>query len=221
MNIRSFFSYLDALTSPEAVGWLLTFFIIVLFIVNVFYIFSKRKKSFFLTGAIIVFESAFLVRAVGICLSVTDVICLIVLSVGADMAFSFLPKIKCVFRLIKKRTKRSVTVDFKSFIPVTEKDKVSDEIAKNSVDRVNPVTVYQSTQPNEEKDFLPETDYSHVKNIIEKLSYYNLNGQEKKSVNDLKIQVARVENGDNSPLLKERISEGLGVLLKIMAKYNV
>ena len=221
MNIRSFLIFLDALTSPTAVAWLFASFIVILFSINAFYIFSKRKKSFFLTGTIIVFESAFLVRAIGISLSVTDAICLIVLSVGADMVFSFLPKIKCVFRVIKKKTKRSVTIDFKSFIPISESDKESQEEKVDVIDNQMPKTVYRAVQPPAEKDYLPETDYTHVKNIIEKISFYNLNGQERKSVNDLKLQVAKVENGDNSPLLKERISEGLGALLKIMAKYNV
>ncbi len=66
-----------------------------------------------------------------------------------------------------------------------------------------------------------DADYSHVKNIIERLSFYELNAQEKKLVGELNTYVNRAENGEDTFSLKEKISDGLGGLLKIMAKYNL
>ncbi len=63
-----------------------------------------------------------------------------------------------------------------------------------------------------------EPNYSHVKNVLERLGFYNLNSQEKRQVEDLKHNLILAENGTDK---QEKINEGLGILLKIMAKYKV
>ena len=67
----------------------------------------------------------------------------------------------------------------------------------------------------------PELDFTHVKNIIERLNYYNLNSTEKRQVKDLKFAVSRAESGDALPETQSEINDGLGAVLKIMAKYGV
>ena len=66
-----------------------------------------------------------------------------------------------------------------------------------------------------------ELDFSHVKNILERLDYYSLSGGDKKTVNDLENSLTLAEKGDQSSENKSRINDGLGALLKIMSKYGV
>lgn len=66
-----------------------------------------------------------------------------------------------------------------------------------------------------------EIDFTHVKNVIERLNYYNLGPTDKRTVNDLANNVSQAENGEFTPELKEKINDGLGALLKIMSKYGV
>lgn len=218
MDINSFFLVLNNLTSGVAVFWIFVSSMIVLLFLNAFYVIKKRKKSITVSVAVIVFEGAILVRAVGVSLSVTDLISILTLSVFSDMIFSFAVKVSEIFKAIKKRVRRKITVDLKSFIPVDK------EVIKKDIRAEKPVVSVNTSEnaPDRAKeDYLPKTDYSHVRSIIEKLSFYQLNAQERKSVNDLKTSVISAENGDDSAVMKERISEGLGGLLKIMAKYNV
>lgn len=66
-----------------------------------------------------------------------------------------------------------------------------------------------------------EIDFSHVKNVISRLEYFPLGASDKKQIKDLQTLVCSAENGDYTPDLKSRINDGLGSLLKIMAKYGV
>lgn len=66
-----------------------------------------------------------------------------------------------------------------------------------------------------------EIDFSHVKNIIERLKYYNLNTSEKKQIKDLLFDVREAECGNDTEEKKNSINERLGGLLKIMSKYHV
>lgn len=65
-----------------------------------------------------------------------------------------------------------------------------------------------------------EIDFSHVKNIISRLNYFGLSAADKRLLGDLEISVAEAEKGDCGRELKQKINEGLGALLKIMAKYG-
>ncbi len=73
----------------------------------------------------------------------------------------------------------------------------------------------------EKKEQPCEIDFNHVKNIIERLQYYNLNTGEKRQVKDLQYAVARAENDESLPEDASTINDGLGAVLKIMAKYGV
>lgn len=80
--------------------------------------------------------------------------------------------------------------------------------------------IYAKPQENtvEESD-LP--DFSHVKNIIDRLEYFSLSATDRKQVNDLELVINKTENGENSVELKNKVNDGLGALLKIMSKYGV
>lgn len=77
------------------------------------------------------------------------------------------------------------------------------------------------TQVSPQEKIETEIDFTHVKNVIERLNYYNLGHTDKRTVNDLVNNVSQAENGDFTPDLKEKINDGLGALLKIMSKYSV
>ena len=66
-----------------------------------------------------------------------------------------------------------------------------------------------------------DLDFSHVKNVLLKLNYYPLTPNDRKQVKDLEYALITAENGDLNYELKEKINDGLGVLLKIMSKYGV
>lgn len=62
-------------------------------------------------------------------------------------------------------------------------------------------------------------DVSHVKNVIERLSYFPLSVSERKQINELSSLILIAErNGDS--VAKEKLNEKLSLLLKIMAKYG-
>ena len=65
----------------------------------------------------------------------------------------------------------------------------------------------------------PALDVSHVKNVIERLSYFPLSVSERKQINELSSLILVAErNGDDET--KEKLNEKLSFLLKIMAKYG-
>ena len=66
-----------------------------------------------------------------------------------------------------------------------------------------------------------EINFNHVKNVIEKVEKATLNGIEKKEVEQLKENILLSEKYGLTFELKDKINEGLSVLLKIMSKYKV
>jgi len=66
-----------------------------------------------------------------------------------------------------------------------------------------------------------DVDFEHVKTVIDKLEYYGLSNSDKKQVQDLNNALSLAEKHGFSPLVKSKINDGLGALLKIMSKYGV
>jgi hypothetical protein len=98
-------------------------------------------------------------------------------------------------------------------------DAIEKSSLENQVDFSNePVKI--TTKPVTEES-LPEIDFSHVKNVIERLAYFPLTPFEKRQVKDLEVTVKRVEMGEDGLDLKNKINDGLGALLKIMSKHGV
>ncbi len=69
------------------------------------------------------------------------------------------------------------------------------------------------------KDF--ELDFSHVKSVISRLSYYDLKDTDKRQVKELENALLCAERGKFDINVKSRINDGLGALLKIMSKYGI
>jgi hypothetical protein len=122
--------------------------------------------------------------------------------------------------LLKEKTKEP-----KELIKQIDREILGEEKAVfQNTNQVKPRNIEKSLVVNkveQPKDKSPELDYSHVKNILERLDYYSLNGSDKKTVNELENSLALAEKGDSSTENKTRINDGLGALLKIMSKYGV
>ncbi len=85
-------------------------------------------------------------------------------------------------------------------------------ISANQNDKLNQKSLDQNNQ---------EIDFSHIKGILTKLEYYPLKEQDKKSAKDLEKAILEAEENGMDKALKQTINDGLGALLKIMAKYAV
>ena len=66
-----------------------------------------------------------------------------------------------------------------------------------------------------------EIDFSHVKNVLEKMEFFTLSPNDRKQVKDLQTAVFTAEQGGLTEDIKTRINDGLSALLKIMAKYGI
>ena len=75
--------------------------------------------------------------------------------------------------------------------------------------------------PLEEKEIKEELNFTHVKNVLERLNYFNLSPADRKTVIDLKSELYKVENIGHTRESKVKINDGLSSLLKIMSKYSV
>ena len=64
-------------------------------------------------------------------------------------------------------------------------------------------------------------DFSHVKNVLSRLDYFSLSPADKRQVKELEATLVLAEQGDFSDVVRERVNDGLGSLLKIMSKYGV
>lgn len=66
-----------------------------------------------------------------------------------------------------------------------------------------------------------ELDFSHVKNVLDRMEFYPLNQAEKKQVADLGALIYSAERGVVDEKTSEKINDALGALLKIMSKHGV
>lgn len=94
--------------------------------------------------------------------------------------------------------------DVKKFSPLAEKIKKIEKLELSRKEETPPVK--------------PKTDFSHVKNVIERLNAFPLSTADKKQIKELEDGIILIENG---AIEDYGINDGLGALLKIMAKYGV
>jgi len=90
----------------------------------------------------------------------------------------------------------------------------------NTISNSNAEKILKAVEkkPIKEKENI---NFSHVKNIISKLDLVSLSNADIRQIKDLKTNVYLAENGGIDQELQGRINDGLGALLKIMAKYGV
>lgn len=64
-------------------------------------------------------------------------------------------------------------------------------------------------------------DFTHVKNVIERLNCFSLTPSDKRQVKELETALFKAESGEGGDMIKEQVNDGLSALLKIMSKYGV
>ncbi len=130
-------------------------------------------------------------------------------------AFSLLALIP--IKLVKnKPIIKQEQIDLARIIDVEYKCKNPKPVERLAVEPdYSPIDVVGQTAKNSDVDF------THVKNVVERLNYFNLSPSDKRVVGELKNNVALAEQGEFTPELKSKINDGLGFLLKIMSKYKV
>ena len=94
-----------------------------------------------------------------------------------------------------------------------------DECAEQDLEKISPSNVKDLLVPKKLEEY--NLDFTHVKNVLSRLDYYSLSPTDKRLVKELEITLAQAESGEFSLENKERLNDGLGSLLKIMAKYGV
>lgn len=77
------------------------------------------------------------------------------------------------------------------------------------------------TAKEREKSNTAGLDFSHVKNVLARLEPALLSYSDRKQIHDLELALYSAERGDSTEEIKTKINEGLGNLLKIMAKHGV
>ena len=81
---------------------------------------------------------------------------------------------------------------------------------------VETLRVAETKKPSVERADKP--DFSHVKNVLERLWEYPLTAGDKKQLKDVENAIILMENGEESCY---ELNDELGALLKIMSKYGV
>lgn len=64
-------------------------------------------------------------------------------------------------------------------------------------------------------------DFSHVKNVLQRLELATLSYADRRQIHELELALYEAENGGYSEETRIKINEGLGNLLKIMARHGV
>ena len=118
--------------------------------------------------------------------------------------------IKCVG---KKTKKQDESKEFIKFID----QKIAEQDQKpilNEIKNVKPIE-------KENSETIDGLNLSHVKNILKRLDYFDLSQGDRRQVRDLETAVFQAERHFDDLEIKEKLNDGLGALLKIMAKYGV
>ena len=64
-------------------------------------------------------------------------------------------------------------------------------------------------------------DFSHVKNVLQRLEPALLTFADRRQIHELELSICEAESGEYSEETRRKINEGLGNLLKIMARHGV
>lgn len=98
-----------------------------------------------------------------------------------------------------------------------DKIKRADDLEKTQVDFTTEV-IKAEPQPPVVND---KPDFSHVKNVLQRLELATLSYADRRQIHELELALYEAENGGYSEETRVKINEGLGNLLKIMARHGV
>lgn len=98
---------------------------------------------------------------------------------------------------------------------------VREGTGESEVQKISPKKEEFVERVNDDEGEKFDLDFSHVKNVMARLDYFSLSPADKRQVKELEITLREAECGEYSKAIKERLNDGLGILLKIMSKYGV
>lgn len=195
-----------------------TFFVFCLFLCVFLRGYARAKRTWFLflVGAISLLERAFITNAYN-----SDQIFYLTLAIG--MIFSGI-----IFSIGVREKKPSK--EQKELLRLIDNHVKSTQIENDRPFLFKDIRLDGGDGEEKDEGFIdvavpPVKDYGvdfeHVKKVIDKLQYYGLSPSDKKQVQDLTFALNDAERQGFSPLVKSKINEGLGALLKIMSKHGV
>lgn len=240
-TLKKFFSAMGSDAVFFAAVGILTFIFLAEFIISFFVCGSLKKGKIrlvlFLLG-VTFFESAALLAAEGAS-AIILVYPLMTLSYGSFLSAAVFifggrrkrkKEQKELIKLIDDEIKKPIqTVPnesdkaknfYKDILKaVNSVDSVKDPSAKNAREEERPERI-KCGQDEPETKAEGEINFTHVKNVLERLSCYNLSATEKRQIKELQFSVYEAENGGDTEANRIAINDGLGAVLKIMAKYG-
>jgi hypothetical protein len=102
-----------------------------------------------------------------------------------------------------------------------QKDEELIDLIDKEIEEKEPFCVVEKRVVEEREEPKKEVDFLHVKNVLERLEYFNLSPTEKKQVKSLKESVYIAEREGITKDNRQKINDGLSDLLKIMSRYGV
>ncbi len=226
-----FFSIINAISASLGGGWLLivSLSLILIFFIIVFiqaivvreYSFARRGWFVLFCGATCLVQSVFTPEEERI---------FVIFSLAVSLLLcSFLFSVR-VRRNVDKAHKRLIDFIDGQIMRSGSEMRAPANLKKDDIDSLDQpftkeegesVKAEQPSNPAKNSKRQRELDFTHVKSVISKLSYYGLSPSDKRQVQDLETALYQAEQGEDVPGLKSRINDGLGALLKIMSKYGI
>ncbi len=190
--------------------------------------FRKRKSFFLLEGFSVALINLSIILTMAsvdnIFISLSFPVFLVALTVLIYLPISFFDervivitdKERELVRAIDKSMEEEGDGEENSFARGNEfLERVEKALEEKKVERIAVKKVKEDVSVKEELNF------EHVKNVLERLNYFNLSPSDKKTVSELKSLLFLAENSGVTKEFKSKINDGLSSLLKIMSKYSV
>ena len=189
--------------------------LIVNIIVNCVCFLIKRNKNFFSVYCVINGFVIILRKGVENVLETKDVQSIIMLSISLLFSLPF------IIRIDKKKVEKADRQKEKDFIKFIDK-----QIFPNTTNSPSIITAQEKEQSVKEQTVIENNvkdglNFSHVKNILKRLDYFDLKENDKRQVRELESTLFLLERGDDRFETKEKLNDALNALLKIMARYGV
>lgn len=100
--------------------------------------------------------------------------------------------------------------------PIIEEEKAKTQTEKELIN-----SSVDEKENSSKKNLALDVDFTHVKKVMERLSYVSLSPTDKRQIKELESAICAAECGQTDNLNKAKINDGLSALLKIMAKYGI
>lgn len=213
--MRIISDFFNDILSKDVFSICLWCLLIVNIIVNLTCFLVRKSKNFFSAYCIINGFVILLRKGVESILEIKNAQSIIMLALSVLFSLPF------IIKRNEKKVEKSDRQKEKEFIKFIDKQ-IFSNLPNQDVAipqrRKEEVEKEQTLIESQVKDGL---DFSHVKNILKRLDYFELKENDKRQVRELENTLFLLERGDNRFETKEKLNDALNALLKIMARYGV